>query len=127
MLSATQAQMEAATANDILVSPGRFIHHPMCPKAVAAATVSGTTVTIVHNPLSQVSSITRISTGRYTHTLATAMSSSNWAAYAMGDLSAIPLVDYASRTTTSIEVRFYNFAAAPADPGYIGFLAWGDR
>jgi hypothetical protein len=127
--AATQAEQESASAVDVYVSPGRQKFHPLSPKAWGLVTVSGTTATLAAG--SGISSVSRISTGVYTVTLSTAMSSTNYAVL-LTPLSASSSATYSlantSRTTTVIGLTIQNIDGAGTDGGG-GFciLVMGDQ
>lgn len=74
--AASQAQMETATATDVYVAPGTQKNHPLSPKAWALVTFSGTTPSLAAG--SGFSAVSRNSTGNYTLTFSTAMSSTSY-------------------------------------------------
>jgi hypothetical protein len=72
---ASQAQMEAASATDVLASPGRLRNHPGVAKAWVKFNTAGT-IAASHN----VTSVTKNGTGDWTITFTTAFSSVNYSA-----------------------------------------------
>lgn len=73
---ASQAEMEAASAVNRIVTPGRLHFHPGVAKCWAMATVSGGVPTLQNSY--NVASITDTELGRLTVTIATDFSSANW-------------------------------------------------
>ena len=86
-VTATRANMEAASATDTFVTPGRQHFHPLMPKAwgMFDGTNTGTFSPAAGH---EVTSITRTSTGTYTVALSTPMSSASYAVMATACQSA---------------------------------------
>jgi hypothetical protein len=107
--SATQAEMETATAVDKAVTPGRMQYHPGVSKAWVLFVGTGTpAITVSHN----VTSLTDNGTGDHTVNFTTAFSTANFAALpnlrwvntAFAAASRIGPIDHA-RTTSSYQGR----------------------
>lgn len=73
--AATQAEMEAGTSTTTFVSPGRSQYHPSAAKAWIKFTGEGT---IAISASYNTTSITDITTGEYTWTIATDFSGADW-------------------------------------------------
>ncbi len=127
---ATKAQMETATATDVIVTPGRQQNHPMHPKCgaafdgVGAATISAQ---------SGITSITRDSAGRYTVVPTVAFSSDTamWLTGSATNLSnnkgrSIGL-DTANTTASSIKIIVRDAADDASDADSICFTLFGDQ
>lgn len=100
---ATQAQMESASATDVVATPGRLKYHPGIAKAVGYFTYTAGTPSAALNY--GFSTITDDNTGTVTIGLSTAMSSTNYVVVATACTSGtvISEVDTA-RTTTSFQL-----------------------
>jgi hypothetical protein len=123
---AAQSDMETATSTTTIVTPGRAKYHPGMAKAWAFVTVSGTTpsVTAGHN----VSGVVRNSTGNYTLTFSTAMSSANFCSVCSPLLSNLSLTRYmwtVSATTTTVTVQTIDSSGAAESSFHI--VLFGDQ
>lgn len=78
---ATQAQMETASATNLVVTPGRVKFSPGVAKAFVRFNSVGTILGTAHN----VSTVVRNSAGNYTVTFTTAFGDANYAAVASSD------------------------------------------
>jgi len=83
--AATQAQMEAATAVDAIVTPGRQQYHPSAAKAWCAMDLSANVVTTTCSLLAShnVSFVQKASVGRITVNFTVPFSSANYTALGM--------------------------------------------
>jgi len=87
ILAATQAQMEAATATDVRVTPGRVVYHPGVCKAWCNFTGIGTTaLSAAYN----VASVADNGTGDTTITIGTDFSGSEYCSVCVGARNASP-------------------------------------
>lgn len=74
IVAATQAQMEAASANTVMATPGTVNWHPGVAKAWIKAAGDGSAVTVSHN----ITSVTDTGTGQLTVTIATDFASADY-------------------------------------------------
>ena len=124
---ATAAEVLAATDVNRAVTPGRMAKHPLMP--VAWATFTASTGAIVEG--SGISSITRVSAGRYT-TTHPAMTSATYGAVVMGSIDLGTKILFWGRdvdgtqTSTSYPFRFVNSGGAAIDPdGLVTIVLFG--
>ena len=78
-ISATQAEMEAASSTTVFSSPGRQHFHPGHPKCWAMVTVAAGVPTLETSY--NITSITDTAVGRLTVTIATDFSTANWPSF----------------------------------------------
>lgn len=126
---ASQAQMEAATANDAIVTPRRMIDHPGVAKALGLIRYAGSTPTL--SASFGVASINGVSTGTVDITLTTAMSNTN---YVVGCLASTPggsasELNIGSRTTTTFRLQAVVDSGASSAPQNVDFqfFVYGDQ
>lgn len=123
---ATQAQMEAATSLLSSVTPGRHSYHPGMPKCWVVFTGSTGATLASHN----VTSVARLSTGRWRVTFATAFSSANYAYSVTGSDTNRPTMgagDQVPQTTTTFDISCdVPGSGAPYDPINVSAVFWGD-
>ena len=119
---ATQVEVEAASANDVFMSPGRQHFHPGHPKATGRGGSGGGVEGTAYN----VSGIVRNSAGKFTVTLSVTMSGVYWVVATViattGGVRFATVVD-ASATTFGIEI--YNDDGTPNDTDF-AFAVYGD-
>jgi hypothetical protein len=97
---ATQAQMESASATNLVATPGSMKFHPGVAKAFVKFNTAGTIQGTAHN----VSSVVRNSAGNYTVTFTTPFSNANYTAIATSHtVEMIPFIPITS--TGSLEVH----------------------
>lgn len=126
---ASQAEMETATATDVVVPPGRQQHHPGHPKAWARWTMSGTQA--IDDDYG-VSSVTDDGGGYTTVTMSTAMSSGNYSAAGLTKGTSSPRAWMSIRngttpTTTEISVACSNNDSNGIDTGIATIIICGDQ
>lgn len=126
--SASQAEMEAGSATDKTVTPGRQQFHKSAVKAHVVFAMDGTTEGDALN----VSSVTDNGTGRFTVNFTTAFSAATYTAMAIADLGAASnssiLIFIGSRAVGSCAVRTQDGSNADSEGNVtkIHFLAMGD-
>jgi hypothetical protein len=123
---ASKAEMEAATATNKLVSPGRQQHHPAHPKAYAILAVP-TSITAGYN----MSSVSNPITGVYVFNFTTAFSSAEYGVsftpFHVGSNAVSAVVAGRSASQVTIQVRNAATGVAMAlDTGGM-LLAYGDQ
>jgi hypothetical protein len=129
LVSATQAQQEAATSAVFPVTPSVQHFHTSAAKCWASISVSGGVPTLDTNY--NITSIADTAVGRCTVTIATDFSSANWAGLeATGGSAATgdhPTVT--AKAAGSIELRNYREGAGGAlsDPTEYDFVGFGDQ
>lgn len=128
--TATQAQMETATATDVIVTPGRQHNHPGHPKCWGMVTVSGGTPTLTTSY--NMTSITDTGQGDLTATIATDFSSANWACQATFRRTAASSpqtvgVASAGQAAGTVELLAVNFSGTALDPEAWYFVGHGDH
>lgn len=130
----TQAEMEAASANDVFISPGRQHFHPLMPKGWAlfngAGSVSGLATA------GNVSGVSYLGTGTYRASFNPAFSSLNYGVIGWARGTSAAQVDFVvsaadtgsdSKTTGQIDVRACNASGSvPADSSEIFLVFFGD-
>lgn len=126
---ATQAQMETASATNLVVTPGRAHYHPGVAKCWAYVTVSGGTPTLAANY--NINSITDTATGRLTITIENDFSSASWSYSCSSEAPSAGTESFTNiRNATvaagSIEITTQNSGGVDADPASYGFQGWGD-
>jgi hypothetical protein len=137
--AASQAEMEAGTATDMYVSPGRLHFHPGVAKFVCMTT-GGATPTMQTPPSYNVTSITDSGAGRLTVTIATDFSSATWAClvdctYSSTTITnasvfAVAHVRSASMAAGSVEVNAHNWVTITStlvDPTAWHVAGFGDQ
>jgi hypothetical protein len=128
---ATQAQMEAASSNAVVVTPGRMQYHPGMAKFW---TVFNGTGTIAASASHNVTSLTDNGTGDYTVNLTTAFSSANYAVVGMANSDAgiprmVALDDDNANTASAVHIEVYSDteAGTKADSATINLVGYGDQ
>lgn len=131
---ASQAQMEAASATTVSVSPGRTQYHPGVAKFFANLDGTGTISTRVSHNLT---SVTDGGTGRYTFTIATDFSSADWIANfdfntsVVGNFSTyhgmVRSTDTSAMAAGSIEIQVGNAGGSAGDADLVMIAGWGDQ
>jgi hypothetical protein len=118
---ATQAQMEARTATNLIVSPGRVHYHP----GVAKAWVSfdGTATSVTSAAAFGVSSITDIGAGTYLINWTTPFSTDF---YAISGNSTLPKIELRSVSAAGALVITSDHSATVADAVHVSVIAFGD-
>lgn len=127
---ATQAQMESASATNLIVTPGRQQFHPSAAKFWGEVTVSAGTPTLTASY--NVSGITDTAVGQLTVTFTTAFSSASWAlAYEVNDTGSGAgtgsLARYTSKAAGSIVLESRDTGASLRDPLAYNFAGFGDQ
>jgi hypothetical protein len=124
---ATAAEMEAAAANDVFLSPGRQHFHPGHPKMWGYATVSGGTPTLQADY--NVVGITDTGLGTLDAEIETDFSSANWAAQlatASPDTTVrIPTLN--AQTAGTLSMRCEDEDDTSQDPSAWSFMGLGDH
>lgn len=127
---ATQAQMEAGTANTATVTPGRQHFHNSAAKFWATWESSGTTLAGAYN----VTSVTNTGVGNETLVIATDFSASNWVAAGMAatanstDPTAGRLVSHASKAAGSLTIIITDQTTGPAfADASVNIVGFGDH
>lgn len=138
--AASQADMEAATATDMYVSPGRLRFHPGVAKVVCMTT--GTATPVNQTPPSfGVTSITDNGVGDLTVTFSTAFSTANYCVQAQCEMVSTTLTEAGGNVmraflrqgtiaTGSVRVNFSDFTATThvlRDPISCHITCWGDQ
>lgn len=127
--AADQTAMEAASATDVYVSPGRQHFHPATPKcALQVSSLSGSPVPAASfNQLGSIS-VTRNATGDYTISWTNALSSLKVAPNVIDSASSVVarVISFHSDTTTSARVVVNTSAGSAVDPGLITLIFYGD-
>jgi hypothetical protein len=129
--TATQAEMETATAVNVAVTPGRMQYHPGSTKAwVKFAGASAPTTQASHN----LSSLTDNGVGNVTANFTTAFSSANYAfSGALGAnltyASVVPLIGQGGATLTASAFQFVTGTngVGQADHPHTSMQFWGDQ
>lgn len=122
LVVATQAQMEAASANTVPVTPGTANWHPGVAKAWLQCNAAGT-VDVSHN----ITSITDNGAGNLTVTIATDFSSANYVVI-VGTEGGNARSGYAaSKTAGTVECYARDVADAPTDPTKWHIAFFGDQ
>lgn len=125
---AAQADMEAATRNDVIVTPANAHWHPTAAKVWGKVSVSGGTPAI--DDSFGVSSIIDGPSGRLTVNFATAFSSVHYSVVA--SFNGNQIIRVLNPTTTKVELEARIITALPSsysteDPGFWCFAAFGDQ
>jgi hypothetical protein len=113
--AATQTEMEAGTATDKYVSPGRQTYHPCASKCWGEFTGNSTTILRSYN----ITSVADTATGAMTVTIATDFSDANWACFvgrAEDDLTLAYSVTYDAKAAGSVILRSAVEAGSGSDP-----------
>lgn len=129
--TASQAEMEADSATDVFVTPGRIKYSPSAGKGVGL--VQGRTTngacTITKN-VANVSSATRNAIGNYTVAWSTSFSSADYVVLAMAYNTAAPgntmNAQVEAIATGSVTVQFESTGGSEDDPDYFSIIAFGD-
>lgn len=117
---ATQAQMEAATATNVVVNPAVQKYHPLMPKAWGKITSGAVSLT------SGISASNRTSLGEYSITMAATLSSSNYAVIATPYSSTAPVIISVSPVSAyQFRVYCYDAAGSSVDAPF-GVAIFGD-
>lgn len=127
--AATQAQMEAASATDVYVSPGRTQYHPGVAKAWIVFNGTGSpAVTASHN---MDSSITDHGTGEYTVSFTTDFSSAAYALAGFSTESSALSNCFVTSTTDSVagtkRITVVKHDGTLTDGTAISLVAYGDQ
>lgn len=122
---ATQANMEAGTATNLLTPPGRQHFHPGHPKAWAYITVSGGTPTLAAN--FNITSIADTATGVVGVTIATDFSSAAWAGVVTADAALGYYTYTANKAAGTIDIGCRDAGGTLVDPTAWNFIALGDQ
>jgi hypothetical protein len=122
---ATQAQQETGSATNVVVTPGRQHFHPSASKCWANISGGGSPVVSTSYNLT---SITDNGTGDWTFTIATDLSSGNYAAHLqMWDSSSFVVGMTNAQAGGTCSVRMVNAGNSAADPGNgANFCIFGD-
>lgn len=126
-MTASQAQMESASATDVYVTPGRTQYHPGVAKAWVNFNGTGTpAVNVSHNVDS---SITDHGTGEYTISFTTDFSSANYAYAGMATLAAEMVMVTSQTTSAAGTKRVYtrHVDGSAKDPTEVCLVAFGDQ
>jgi hypothetical protein len=125
--TATQAEMESATATDKIVTPGRLHFHPGTAKFWAYATVAAGAPTLVLSY--NVTSITDTAQGVMAVTIATDFSSANWVDQVNGNVTGTSARVFFSRAKAagSLEAVAIDFASTGQDPADWSVVGFGDH
>lgn len=126
---ADQAEMEAATATDEAVTPGRQHYHPGHPKAWITFNGTGT---VAINADYGVASITDNGTGDYTVTFDTAFSSANYVCVAnadrtVGATNATETMQVVSQAAGAFRMLWVNSVPGAADQELVMATFLGDQ
>lgn len=125
---ASQAEMEAASATNRIVTPGRLHYHPGVAKCWAYVTVPGGTPTLQSSY--NVGSVTDVGVGELDITIATDFSSSNWCpqvACQAGGTVADKIASYVDVLAGVITLLVYNVGSGLDDPTSYAFVGYGDH
>ena len=126
--SASQAQMEAATATNVPVTPGVAKYHPGVAKAWVTFNGTGTpSIGASHN----VSSITDNGVGDYTINFTTAFSSTNYCLAGVANradsATSTCIVFPVTLSTGSCQIRTVTSADGTHDPSIVSVCFFGDQ
>jgi len=123
---ASVAEMEAGTSTSAIVSPARQHRHPGHPKAWASCDSSGNLLASYG-----IASLTRNSTGNYTATLTTAMSTANYCVIGVAEYGANPADTKCfmvlSKTTTTLSYSLTDATAGAVQDQAHHFMVFGDQ
>lgn len=121
--NATQTEMEAASSNTTIATPGNINWHPGAAKAWLQCDAAGT-IDVSHN----ITSITDNGTGDLTVTLATDFSSANYVAVVACEISAnARFANVSSKAAGSAVFKCYTTAEALTDPTKWNIAFFGDQ
>lgn len=131
---ASQADMETATAVNLVVSPGRQLFHPAMPKiSVIFNNVVGTTATITANFGYGITGVNKIGAGTFNVTLSRPFSSTSYGVIGFIDPSTatvMPVLWPITRSTDSLTISIRNPSTGTGGidngTGLISFIAYGD-
>ncbi len=124
---ATQADMEAATSNSVVVTPGVALYHPGSVKAFIRFVPGVSPNVLCSYGMSLGTPVTRNGTGDYTITFATAFSSANAFCPVPSVLGAARVARCINPTTTTIDIRVTDLSsAAKDDSDSITLIVTGD-
>ena len=128
--AAAQADQETATSTTTYVSPGRQQYHPSAAKAwcMFNGNTAGTNApTVCYN----VSTVQKVSTGKYTITFTTALSSANYASFGMGSYesssSQALVILRGTQTASTCLIETYNASGAVQDLDRVSLVVFGDQ
>lgn len=120
---ASQAEMEAGSATNKAVTPGRMQHHKGVAKFWLVCDAGGNILDSYN-----VASITDVSAGRVNVTLTTAFSSANWKHDVQILDASTPLVAQAiAKTSSTINVICHNLSGVATDPTQWSIAGYGDQ
>ena len=127
---ASQAQMEAATDPNSVVTPGRIKYSPHAAKGEGSVTYSGGTPTLERS--TNVASIVDNGVGALQVRWDAHFSDADYACVATAESNsgATPLVTFieaAGQSTSAVILRCANLAGSATDPNRINFSAYGDQ
>lgn len=121
---ASQAQMEAGSATDVVATPGRLHFHRGVEKA--GGKFAGATGTLASGS-NNVASVVRDSEGDYTVTFTTAFSSADYEIQLTAlDASNARLVRVRTQAAGSFTIKSVDVSGSDVDPGAIYFSCFGD-
>jgi hypothetical protein len=123
---ASQSDQETGTSTSKIVTSGTQKFHPLSPKAWALVTFSGTTPSLGAG--TGFASITRNSTGNYTVTLSTAMSSTAYAIfYTPHAVNGRTWMVNLSRTTSTFTFSVHNTDGSGVESIECSIMVFGDQ
>lgn len=130
---ATQAEMEARTSNNKMVTPSVMHNHPGVAKAIAVFNGTGAVGGVSALWSYGVSSITKNGTGDYTIAFSTAFSSINYAASGMAEddnaSGGVYLTRWSTlaRTAGGFQFKLFTDTSTAVDSAYISISFFGDQ
>lgn len=123
---ATQAEMEAATVTDAVVTPGRAQYHPGVAKAWGFFTISGGAIaaSTMYN-----ATVAYTAAGRFTVTITTDFSGASYAiiATARHNARAQCRVETGTQAAGSFELRVADGGGTLIDPDAVSVVCFGDQ
>ena len=123
-LAASQAQVEAVTTNDAVITPANAHYHPGAAKFWAYVTVTTGTPTLVTSY--NVTSITDTDVGKLTVTIGTDFSSADWCCVATTG-SFGRTASETSKSAGSVQIESYVATIGYQDPASYNVVGYGDH
>jgi hypothetical protein len=123
---ATQAQMEAQTANRVVTADvAKFA--PGDAKAWCVFDGSVTTLSVTLAAAHNVTSVTKVATGRFLITFTTPFSSINYIGSGVSDVASVMIDSGGTKTASAYPVRFLSAGGANTDPTSGELVFFGDQ
>lgn len=130
--AASQTDQETGTSTATFVSPGRQQYHPSAAKCWGIITLSGGTPTLAAS--FNLTSVTDDGDGKFTFTIATDFSTTNYSVVGMPEADASgTVIGFRARNggkavgSVALDSIAFSGSFGFADPASLSFAAWGDQ